>query len=341
MTGVNRFAYEMCKSLFSISDLDIILLCPRNINPEYDVDKFKILYWGTGTSHFWEQFVLPLFFLFKRKYLLINFSGLGPIIIKRQFITIHDISFWEHPSWFAKTYYYYYRLLTPCIAKRSEHILTVSQFSMNEILKHINIPKDKISVIYNAVSENFYSNRFITTKAEKKNYILSIGSIEPRKNFLKLIEAYNKLNIDIDLLIIGKTNKIFRKIDLSCDKTPVFINHLTDHELISIYSDATLFIYPSVYEGFGLPPLEAIAAGCPAIVSDIDVFHEVFDNSVLYFNPHDSDDISKCIEYVLNNPEAITDFETKREMIIEKYNWNKSCEKLIGIINKYRISTKK
>lgn len=333
MAGVNRVAYELCNALYQ-NNVEFTLIAPKQILIEYNITNFRIIYWGKGKSHFWEQIILPLFFLFKNNYLLINFSGLGSLILKNQFITIHDMSFWRHPEWFSKYYYYYYKFLIPIIAKKALHILTVSEFSRKEIIDCLKVGENKISVIYNGVSHNFINKKTNDFKEIPFEYILAVSSIDPRKNFARLLSAVNLLEANIKLVIIGNSNNVFQNINLELSNRITYLGHVSDEQLKMYYSNAKLFIYPSVYEGFGLPPLEAMAIGCPTVVSDILVFNEIFGNATKYFDPYDANDISRCINQVLKSKEIQEELISKGLKLVNKYSWRNSAQKLVQIIEK-------
>ena len=328
LTGVNRFAYELCLAL-AAKGVDFQIIAPKNINESYDISKFKMCFLGHGNSHFWEQITLAFYFLFKKNYILINFSGLGSIFLKRQFITIRDLSFLKNPKWFSKKYYCFYKILTPIVAKKALQILTVSNFSKKEIQKYLGINEDKISVIYNAVSEKFNNK---TPLSEKKEYILAVSSIEPRKNFERLLAAAKLLDNDVKLLVVGAKNKVFGNVNLEQNSRVEFLGYVSDEELKKYYSNALLFVYPSIYEGFGLPPLEAMASGCPVVLSDIEVFHEVFSDSAIYFNPYDINDIAQKINEVLKSKETQEKLIFKGYDLVKKYSYENSADLILAQI---------
>lgn len=330
MTGVNRFAYELCKALNNCGLEFALVVRTKYIKNDYDISIFKIINWGFGKSHFWEQIILPFFFIFKRKYLLINFSGLGCLLLKNQIITIHDLSFLYNPEWFSKLYYNFYRLLTPFSAKRSVKILTVSEFSKSEIIKYFGISSEKIVVVYNAVSNSF--NEEEPSLNLNENYILAVSSLDPRKNFHNLIKAIKLIDFDVKLYIIGDKNHNFKNLQIYESSSIKLLGRVDDSDLIDYYKNARLFIYPSFYEGFGLPPLEAISSGCCTIVSEIDVFKEVFGDAVGYFNPNNVAEIKKCIEDYYFSETLRSNLKLNSYKLKSKYNWTKSANTLIAEI---------
>lgn len=334
IAGVNRVAYELCNAL-SLLNVEFIIIAPKHISKEYNVSNFNITYWGIGKSHFWEQISLPFYFLFKKKYLLINFSGLGSLLLKNQVLTIHDMSFWRHPEWFSKLYFYYYKFLTPIIAKRALHILTVSEFSRKEIIDCLKVEENKISVVYNAVSQNFINKKLVGFKEKSFEYILAVSSIDPRKNFSRLLSSVNLLEANIKLVIIGNSNNVFQNINLELSSRVTYLGHVSDEQLKIHYSNAKLFVYPSVYEGFGLPPLEAMALGCPTIVSDIDVFHEIFGNATKYFDPYDVNDMALKMDQILNSKSIREQLINDGLIMVNKYSWQQSASIIANLTSKY------
>ena len=331
-TGVERFAYEICKALTSIG-VNFSIICPKNgqINKAYNTDSFHIIRYGIGRSHAWEQLVLPLYFIGKSNYIVISFTGLGSILIPNKIMTIHDLSFLENPKWFSKTYYYYYKLMTPLAVRTSKRIITVSNFSKSEIRKFYNfVPAEKISVIYNAISEDFLKK---SKTRNKQAYFLAVSSMDPRKNFTRLIHAFESIK-EHKLLIVGGKNRVYGNIDNDTNNKNIkFLGRVSDEELINLYTNAEAFIYPSLYEGFGIPPLEAMALGCSVLASDIPVLHEVCNDAAIYFNPLDERNMQNTIMSFHNKRES------EKAILIEKgynnlkrFSWIESAKEIKEMI---------
>ena len=162
-------------------------------------------------------------------------------------------------------------------------------------------------------------------------FVLCVSSIDPRKNFARLIEACQGLT-GAKLYIVGKYNRVFsQQMQLDTNSEHIqFLGRVSDDELVRLYNQAACFVFPSLYEGFGLPPLEAMACGCPVLVSDIPVEREVCGDAALYFNPLDPHDILHTITQYLNDADVIK--ETMRQKgfdNITRFSWEKSAEALI------------
>lgn len=333
-TGVERFAYEICKALAAIG-VNFTIICPRKgqINEVYNIAPFHIIRFGMGQSHIWEQLVLPLYFINKSSYIIMSFTGLGSIIIPNKIMTIHDLSFLENPKWFSKSYYYYYKVMTPLAVKTSKRIITVSSFSKSEIKRFYPfISSEKISVVPNALSDTFQTS-LPQQKANKDCYFLAVSSMDPRKNFARLIHAFESMK-DYQLLIVGGKNRVYgNQNNNTNNKNIKFLGRVSDEELINLYANAEAFIYPSLYEGFGIPPLEAMALGCPVLASDIPVLHEVCKEAALYFNPLDEKDIQSCIEAFHHTNDSVkTDLIKKGYNNIKRFSWIESAKEIIKLV---------
>lgn len=336
ITGISRFAYEICKELSKIIKLTIIV--PKNsIQSSYDITGLNIVEFGRLKSHFWEQISLPLFLRNKKNYILLNLSGLGPVICKSKITTIHDVSFLYNPKWFSLPYYIFYKTVTPLIINTSLHLLTVSEFSKAEILKYYRCDSDKISIIYNAVDFSFFKESKDISHPQLNSF-LTVGSIDPRKNLVRLIKAFqNPILKDYELRIIGSKNKIFNDTHLNesilVNDNIRFLGRLSDSEMINEYKKTSLFISASLYEGFGIPPLEALTLGCNVAVSDIPVYHEVFNEAVHYINPKNENEMAKDIIRAFKSGKGHK--TTIIDFITNKYSWTKSALELKKIIEKF------
>ena len=331
LTGVNRFAYELTCALIQ-QGVDIIVVCPqKELISDYDISQFTIIKFGFGTSHVWEQFSLPFFFVGKGDYLLLNFTGAGPIAISNKIITIHDLAFLENPSWYSKSYVILYKFLTPLSAKTSKRILTVSEFSKKEIINKLGINSEKIEVIYNAATKCESENKSILSNVPER-FLLAVSSIDPRKNFERLVRVFSHL-CDYNLVVVGSGYRSFSGVNIKTDsKNIYFLGRVSDAELTSLYKKAMAFIYPSLYEGFGIPPIEAMSYGCPVIVSDIDVLHEVCGDAALYINQYDEIDIKNKIKEICFNPSLREELREKGYKNISRFSWVNSANKIKKIL---------
>lgn len=333
-TGVERYAYEICNALRTLN-VPFTVVCPcRPILSDYDIEGFHIEHYGIGASHFWEQCVLPFYFLGKKDYVVLGFTGLGSILVPHKVMTIHDLSFLYNPSWFSRAYYWYYKLMTPLAARTSSAIITVSEFSKSEILRYYSfIPKDKICVVYNACD----ASKFVASgESSSEPYVLAVSSIDPRKNLKVLIDAFSQNDMGCKLYIVGNRHRVFADEESSMTNSDniVFLGRVGDEQLSNLYAHALCFVSSSLYEGFGLPLLEAMTSGCPVVCSDIPVYHEVCKDSAVYFNPLSPAELSDAVRSMISMTD--TEREQMRQRMnvnLERFSWQNSAKKLLGMIN--------
>lgn len=332
-TGVERYAYELCCAMQEIG-MDITLVCPNlPLSGDYDISRFRIVRYGVGASHFWEQLVLPFFFVGKTNYLLLSFTGLGSLLVRNKIMTVHDLSFLYNPAWFSKAYYYYYRFMTPLAIRTSRSVITVSRFSKDEIRRlYPFCAKKQIDVVYNACNAKSFSG--INHAEPKEKYALAVSSIDPRKNLDTLIQAFAGDSIGCKLYVVGNYNKVFAsgKLDMASSGNIVFLGRVDDERLAELYAGAECFISSSLYEGFGLPLLEAMTSGCPVLCSDIPVYHEVCGDSALYFEPLSPVSIRNA--YLQYAAMSASEHEALRQRMthnLQRFSWHISAEKIFQL----------
>lgn len=332
MTGVERYAWNICKAMHSLGQ-PFTLVCPHaEVNDSYDTSGMDVVRFGYGNSHFWEQLVLPFFFIMKRHFVVFSFTGLGSILIRHKIMTIHDLSFLENPSWFSRPYYYWYKVMTPLAVRTSRHIITVSEFSKREILRFYPFLRaERISVAYSAVDlDQFHPQPGMDGSAPER-FALTVSSLDPRKNFVRLAQAFEGIE-GCKLYIVGNANRVFGQQG-SIRHLPGnvrLLGRVSDEELLRLYHQAECFIFPSIYEGFGLPPVEAMHCGCPVLASDIPVLHEVCGEAAAYFNPFDIQHIRSTIQSYLK--QASQRKPAMRQLGHEnakRFSWLDSARKII------------
>lgn len=340
-TGVHRYAFELCNKLHEMG-VDFHVAIPKEINPDYKFN-FRTVRCGSLNTHLWEQISLPLYLKKIGSPLLISFTGCGVLSYKNQIITIHDVSHERYPEWFSKSYYRYYHFMLPRIGRKALAILTVSEFSKSEIIETLNLKANKIHVIHSNVPfDNKPSEEEILCtrpNAEGERYIIAVSSMDPRKNFIRLAEAFNRIkDKTVNLYIIGMPFKAFNTPDLQklVGRNVFLSGYIDDDTLKNMYQNALLSVYPSLYEGFGLPPLESMTYGCPAIVSDIPALREISGNAAYYIDPYNIGSITDGIDRLLTNEKLCQDLKSKGFQQIKEYSWEKSAEQVYELTKKFQ-----
>lgn len=326
ITGVQRFAHEIIRELDNIvKPGEYKIIAPKNIiYKEFKYKNIEIEICGNLVGHLWEQLELP-FYVKKNKGQLLNFCNTAPII-KPGIIAIHDIQTRVHPEFFSKKFDLWYNIMNRFNIKNSKKIITVSEFSKSEIIKYYKVSKEKISVIYNGWQhmDRIEKDESILNKLKMRTeeYILGASSMNPNKNF-KYILGLAKLHPEYKFVIVGKkNNNVFKDGSVEELKNLTWAGYVTDEELKSLYANAKAFVFPSFYEGFGIPPLEAIACGCEEIfISNTSSLTEIYKDKVTYINPSKVEVISKKNK----------DVEMKE--VLNWYSWKSSAQKIskIGI----------
>ena len=339
VTGVQRFAVEISKRLKSLYDGEIKFLAPRNILHQDIAEELSVEIIGKRTGHLWEQTDLPQYLRKNKHPMLLNLTNTAPLFYKNKIVTIHDVAFNVYPQTYDKRFLYYYKIMIPTIIKTSRHVVTVSNFSKREIIRFYNVAEEKISVVYNAVSESFRPTK--DNKLQGENYFLAVSSLNHRKNMQAILQAFDDFSRrreDTNLYLAGDLDtKSFTRINL--DK---YLNNprikisgrISDAELIRYYGNARAFLYPSLYEGFGIPPLEAQQCECPVMVSDASCLPEIFRDSVLYCNPLSTDSIQANMRKILED-DVRDVLITKGRENVKRFSWEKSAEQIIDIIKKH------
>lgn len=339
-TGVHRYAFEICNKLCEMG-VDFHVAIPQDIHPDYKFS-FKTVRCGSLKTHLWEQISLPRYLKSIGSPLLISFTGCGPLNYDNQIMTIHDVSHERYPEWFSKNYCRFYHFMMPRIGRKAHAVLTVSEFSKTEIVDTLGIDAKKIHVVHSNVpfhekpSYEEVLNYIPEEKSER--YIIAVSSMDPRKNFIRLVEAFNQIeDKSVKLYIIGMSFKAFNTPDLEklISENVHLPGYIPDDQLQKMYQNAILSVYPSLYEGFGLPPLEAMTFGCPVINSDIPALHEVSQDAALYVDPYDVKDMTMKINRLLKDNSLRDDLRLKGLEQIKKYSWQKSAGQVYDLVQQF------
>ncbi len=331
ITGVQRFAIEISKTLRTLNK-EIIFITHSGILDQQLAYELGAIVIGKNKGALWEQIDLRFYLLLKNKPLLVNFCNSGILFYRQQIVTIHDMSYKVNPKWFSKIFYLWYNFLIPRIANSSLKIFTVSFSSKADILNYLQLKADKISVIYNSSYLNT-NNNFGYKNSTR--YLLSVSTLNPRKNLNTLIAAFNKTDKKVKLKIAGLASDHF-DFELNkdlLDSNIIMKGYVDDEELGSLMANAEAFISLSLYEGFGIPAIEAMSLGCPVIVSDIASHREICGDAALYADPTDVDDVKNKIELLLSDARLKKDLIIAGKENLNRFSWFNSGNMVLKIIN--------
>ncbi len=335
LTGVQRFAQELVARLIP-SELDARLLTMRGLNKlSLEMQSLPSI---KGNAQVWEQLVLPFYLKLSGSPLLINLGNSAPVLYSNSFVCLHDTAFKHQPRWFSNTFVGWYNFMIPRILKSARQVLTVSDFSKNEIMRYYQVPADKISVLYNG-KPSFTQGGSAAFEVPLGDYALCVGSLSERKNQKQLIEAY--LQIDkpnFKLVLAGALNEdLFHSQEALLERikqsdTVILKESPSDEELAQLYTHAKFCVYVPHYEGFGIPVLEAFAYKKPILLSDIPVFKELFFPYVLFSSLTNISNLREKLEEMDLDAklwgERVATFNFEQR----GFSYNTSAEKLVRLI---------
>jgi len=229
--------------------------------------------------------------------------------------------------------------------KRASNIIAISQHTKKDLIKYMRIPESKITVIYDGIDHNIFKLYDVNLRILDRPYILYVGSERPRKNLGSLFEAFAVLKKDfpnLNLLKVGTAGRYdrYRKesqrklVSLGINRDAAFIEYVSEHDLATYYRSAELLAYPSLYEGFGLPPVEAMACGCPVVTSNVSSIPEVVGDAGILVNPHDVNSLIQAMKRVLTNNRLRDEMVRKGLEQVQKFSWEKTAELTLQVYNK-------
>ena len=364
--GAGRYIINLVRNLLEIDNKNTYVLTGRytsteyleiayNLKKDFENNKIELKFYRTPQKKLdlWNRLKFPPieFLGFKADILHCPDYLILPTLNKNIVLTIHDLAFIRFPEfnfdWFVKKY-------TREVKKNaqiSKKIIADSKSTKNDIVRFFKIDSRKVDVVHLAADKTFRTltadridkNILKKYKIDKK-YILSVGTIEPRKNFITLIKAFNhikqkKADFSYKLVIAGRTGWKSEDTYLERENSPyrndiLFIGRVPDKDLVQIYNQAELFVYPSLFEGFGLPPLEAMSCGLPVIASDTSSLKEVIGNAGILISPGDNIELQKQILYILKNEEVKEKLGEKSLTRAKKFSWIDTARRTLDIYNK-------
>lgn len=323
-TGVQRYAREIIKE-FDRKGWDY-----RYVDPPQKLASDKL-------RQLWMQGGMP--FQLSGAELLWSPTNIGPVFCRNQVLTLHDISDQLHAEWFDAQYVGWRSVVLPPLLKRVKGIITVSEYSKQTIIEQFPYTRDRIEVIYNGVrTDHFYlrPQEEIDVMKEKhklqKPYVITVGSLDPRKNINGLIAAWNRLperiRNEMELVIAGgEASKFAFQMEEEVDDSVRFLGYVPYEELPALYSGAIIFAFPSHFEGFGLPVLEAMACRTPVVTSNTTSLKELAEGYALTVNPKEPLEIASAIHKLLDSKEDRKQLTEKAYYYAQDFQWSRTAEK--------------
>ena len=348
-TGVGRYIRNLVRQLQYIDNKNeyVLFVLSKDYetlkseikNPKWTIEEADIRWHSIA-----EQLEFPR--ILNRENLdLVHFPYFSvPIFYKRPFVvTIHDLIQNHHASGKASRlpflFYYvkrigYNRVLGNAVKKAKKIIVPLVSVE-KDLINTLNVSKDKISVTNEGFDPNIKRGEVSKTvlTATKNPYFLYVGNAYPHKNLGMLIEAFNNIKKNnTKLLLVGREDFFYKRLKKKENKNVIFLHEVTDSDLFYLYSNSVAAVSPSLMEGFGLFPLEALGAGAVPIVSNIPSFHEVCGDLAIYFNPKDPKDIAGKLTQVLKLKDSERqDLKKKAQVWLKKFSWQKMAQETLEV----------
>jgi glycosyltransferase involved in cell wall biosynthesis len=295
----------------------------------------RLLWYQTGLKHQLKLQQVDLFFS------PVHEGSFFPPV--PQIVTVHDLIPLKYPEVSPKWKYYYLYAL-PFLLKQSQGIICVSEYTKQDLVANYALDPNSIDVVYNGYAQNLFypqANHAILEQYNLDKYLLYVGDMRLYKNLSRSLEAFDSLPLqDYQFVITGKKDDFFypeikRQVSqLTAQDRIIFLDYVPKEDLPGLYSMAQALVFPSLYEGFGLPVLEAMACGCPVITSKVTSIPEVGGNSVFYVDPYDVDSIAQGIYQVITNPELSTNLRHQGLTRAKLFSWDKTAAGVAKVLDK-------
>lgn len=326
ISGVQRYGIEITRQLikhYSRHNKKLIIITNKVYSDSIEKEFSPFLKVYTGNKVIFEQIVLPWI---SRGNKLLSLANSGPIFHFNHYFVLHDTLIYDFPESFTKKFRIFYKLLWFSISKTAKKFFTVSEFSKNQIIKHLNIKRENVFV----ASNGYEHLEIIESKGKStySDYVLFVGSFTNHKNFDLLVNIFESNPEEYPKLIMagGFNKKVFDTPEFNSTNITL-IENFSDSTLVSLYENCLAVVLPSKFEGFGIPLLECIFFNKPLICSDIEVFKEIGKDYANFFDLNNDEELKRYLKKIKSKD---TLPKGDREVILSKYSWEKSSKTIIN-----------
>lgn len=340
LSGVQRFAWELVRAMDRIrrddtghpgAGLDMELLCPTGVAPLPQLETIRVRPVGRLGGYAWEQIELPLA---ARRRLVLNLCNLGPVLA-RKVTTIHDTIVWQMPGNYTRAFVAAYRVLLPLIARTSSACVTVSEFSKRSLIKFGVTGDRPVSVIHNGVDHLLASTAAQSAEgvAWPERFVFALGNAAPNKNAALVRTIAPRLRqMGIATVLAGGGNAaVFA--GASDDAAEVMmLGRVPDAVIREGFQRALAFVFPSFHEGFGIPPLEAMALGCPVVASQASAMPEILGDGALLRDPRQPDQWLEAIAAIAADPQLRDGLIERGRARAARYTWENSARRMLTLL---------
>ena len=335
ITGSQRYCIEIARRLRRI-DPAIRFVAPRDIRHREVADELGAEVVGSRVGVAWEHLDLRRFLRRQGSPLLMSMQYTAPLGYRPSIVTVHDVVF-LNTAWVSRRFHYWYRFLIPRVVKAAERVVTVSEFSKREIVAKLGVAPEKVEVVPCAAAPEFAQYALSAGDNPHGRYVLAAATMNKRKNFRALVRAFLKTSApEVRLVLVGATDARIYGSDpelsgMLDDPRIVLAGYVSDQELAGLYKHAELFLFPSLYEGFGIPPVEAMSVGCPVLTSDRASMPEVCGDAAYLVDPDDEAAITSAIDGLLADDARRREFAAKGLERAKRYDWGRSAERFVEL----------
>jgi glycosyltransferase involved in cell wall biosynthesis len=357
-TGLSIYTHEILVQLLRNEEADFVAfsnsqelktLYPSRVNLVSPLVSPGLGPKGHMMRLLWQQTILPLSLRGKNISLLYSTVPEGILFpFVNQVITVHDLIPLKFPESLQKPSHYY-RYVLPVLLKNTQAVICDSESTRKDLLAHCEVCDKRVYVVHvGHSSKKFHplEKGIIKKKYGITEYLLYVGDLRPYKNLERSIEAFGSLNLkDIKFVIVGKKDPRFypaleRKVnELSLKEKVLFMGYVPDEDLPSFYSEAVALVHPSLYEGFGLPLLEAMACGCPIVTSNLSSMPEVCGDAAYYVDPYSTDAIAEGMFHVTTRPQLGESLVRRGFERVKHFSWEKTASEVLKVLK--QVSTQK
>ena len=337
-SGVQRFAAETIKAIDAQLDSGyahlkgrIELLVPKD-SREIVLKNIPVRQVGRSGGYLWEQVEFPLH---GRGQLLLNLCMIGPLVATHQIVVVHDATVPALPENFSPRFRAAYMFLIPRLAQRSDLIVTVSDFSRREIGKYYGVDSTNMPVCYEG-GEHINHEPADNSILERlgiagRKFFLGVGVDSTNKNIKTVVKAFQQAQMKDAMLVLtgAKDTRVFRNADLRESENVRMVGYVPDRELRALYEQALALVFPSFYEGFGLPPLEAMNCGCPVIISDQPALVEVCGDAALHCKAEDAEQIMRHMQALYSDPALYDRLQAAGRARAKRFTWGATARSLL------------
>jgi len=341
-TGVSRYTRNLLIALTARSDeIEYVVFGIDSLPDEIAADERPVKLADSAPihsgprAHYWEQFVLPRRLSRYDVDVFHTLGGQPPLLTREPLVTtIHDISPITHPEWFTRKYATLYRTLTPLAIRVSNQIITVSEFTADEVASRYPSAKKKTTSIYNGVTPPPSGGCTPDEELTSEQFLLFVGSINPRKNMDGLLSAYrryrDRVTNPLPLVLVGPSRDVFASTGLSSKEGVHVFGFVPDKQLGWLYRNASAFVYPSLYEGFGLPILEAMSVRTPVLTSDRGAMAEVAGDAAYLADPSNPSEVATGIERIAGDDALTRDLVEAGKRRATLFTWEHTAEQTVN-----------